>query len=89
MLTYAKQMPIAPLAPMAREHDTRIWRVGEHHVNTARAGMDFSDVTEVGMDETSARRGQDYVSIFMDLTERRVMFATEGRDAPDGKGVRG
>ena len=81
MLTYAKQMPIAPLAKMAREHDTRIWRVIEHHVNKARAGMDFSDVNEVGMDETSARRGQDYVSIFMDLKARRVMFATPGRDA--------
>lgn len=81
MLTYAKQMPIAPLAAMAREHDTRIWRVIEHHVTSARAGMDFSTVTEVGMDETSARRGQDYVSIFMDLTARRVMFATPGRDA--------
>ena len=44
MLTYAKQMPIAAVAPMAREHDTRIWRVIEHHVNTARAGMDFSQV---------------------------------------------
>jgi len=81
MLTYAKQMPIAPLAKMAREHDTRIWRVIEHHVTSARAGMDFSTVTEVGMDETSARRGQDYVSIFMDLEQRRVMFATEGRNA--------
>lgn len=81
MLTYAKQMPIAPLARMAREHDTRIWRIVEHHVHTARAGMDLSGVTQVGMDEISARRGQDYVSIFMDLTERRVMFATEGREA--------
>ena len=81
MLTYAKQMPIAPLARMAREHDTRIWRIVEHHVSKARAGMDFSDVTDIGMDETSARRGQDYVSIFMDLKERRVMFATEGREA--------
>src|SRR5665811_362046 len=81
MLTYAKQMPIAPLAKMAREHDTRIWRVLEHHIDTARAGMDFSAVAEVGMDETSARRGQDYVSIFMDLDTRRVMFATPGRDS--------
>lgn len=81
MLTYAKQMPIAPLAKMAREHDTRIWRVIEHHVNEARAGLDFSDVTDIGVDETSARRGQDYVSIFMDLEQRRVMFATEGREA--------
>ncbi len=81
MLAYAKQMPIAPLARMAREHDTRIWRVIEHHVNTARARIDFSEVVDLGIDETSARRGHDYVSIFMDLTEKRVLFATEGRDA--------
>ena len=81
MLTFAAQMPIAPLAKMARVHDTRIWRVLEHHVGAARKKLDFSCVTQVGCDETSARRGQDYVSIFMDLAERRVVFATEGRDA--------
>ena len=81
LLTYAKYMAVAPLAAMAGEHDTRVWRVLEHHVHAARAGLDFSDVTDVGMDETSARRGHDYVSIFMDLTRHRVMFATEGRDA--------
>ncbi len=81
MLTFAKQMPIAPLARMTREHDTRVWRVIEHHVGASRAGLDFSDVSQVGMDETSARRGHDYVSIFMDLDKRRVMFATPGKDA--------
>jgi transposase len=81
MLTFAKQMPIAPLAEMAREHDTRVWRVVEHHVGASRAVLDFSGVTQVGMDETSARRGHDYVSIFMDLEKRRVMFATPGKDA--------
>jgi hypothetical protein len=29
------------------------------------------------MDETSARKGQDYVTTFMDLDARRVLFATE------------
>ncbi|MGH3684194.1 MAG: transposase, partial [Pseudonocardiaceae bacterium] len=33
------------------------------------------------MDETSARKGQDYASIFADMVARRVLFATEGRDA--------
>lgn len=67
MLTFAKQMPIAPLAQMAREHDTRVWRVIEHHVQVTRAKLDFSGVTDLGCDETSAKRGQDYVSLFMDL----------------------
>jgi transposase len=81
MLTFAAQMPIAPLAKMAREHDTRVWRVVEHHVHAARATLDFSGVTKVGCDETSARRGHDYVSLFMDLEARRVMFATPGKDS--------
>ena len=66
---------------MTREHDTRIWRVLEHHVRAARDQEDFSTVTKVGMDETSARRGQDYVSIFADMTRGRVLFATEGRSS--------
>jgi len=33
------------------------------------------------MDETSAAKGQDYVSIFADMELARVLFATEGRSA--------
>jgi transposase len=79
-LTFAKVMPVAKVAAMTREHDTRIWRVLEHHVQAARDQQDFSAVTKVGMDETSARQGQDYVSIFADMMAGRVLFATEGRN---------
>ena len=81
LLTFAREMPMAALARMAHEHDTRIWRVVEHHVGVARAGLDFSEVTTLGVDETSSRRGHDYVSIFMDVDNPRVLFATPGRDA--------
>lgn len=80
-LTFAKAMPVAQVAAMTREHDTRIWRVLEHHVTAARDQQDFSAVTKVGVDETSARKGQDYVSVFADMVAGRVIFATEGRDA--------
>ena len=63
------------------EHDTRIWRVLEHYVEKARAEADYSSVTAIGVDETSRRKGHNYISVFMDLDERRVLFATEGRDA--------
>jgi transposase len=74
-------MPMAKVAAMTREHDTRIWRIVEHHVHAARYQLDCSGVRRVGMDETSAAKGQDYVSIFADLDARRVVFATEGRSA--------
>ena len=81
VLSFAAVMPMAKVAAMTREHDTRIWRVVEHHVHAARDQLDFSGVRRVGMDETSAAKGQDYVSIFADLDARRVVFATEGRCA--------
>ena len=33
-----------------------------------------------GIDETSSRRGQDYVSVFADLDQRRAVYVCEGRD---------
>jgi transposase len=81
VLSFAAAMPMAKVAAMTREHDTRIWRVVEHHVNAARDQLDYTGVRRVGMDETSAAKGQDYVSIFADLDAPRVVFATEGRSA--------
>jgi len=81
LIEFATAMPVAKVGEMTREHDTRIWRVLEHHVQVQRARLDFADVSRVGMDETSAARGQDYVTVFMDLVNRFVLFATEGRDA--------
>jgi len=41
--------------------DTQLWRRIEHCVTEARRKQDMSQVRIVGIDETSLRRGQDYV----------------------------
>ena len=38
-------------------------------------------MTEVGVDETSSKRGHNYVSVFVDMQTPKVLFATEGKDA--------
>jgi transposase len=76
-------MTAAQAALLVDEHDTRLWRVLQHYVEQARAEADFSEVTTIGVDETSRSRGHHYITVFMDLEEgrRRVLFATEGKDA--------
>ena len=76
-------MTAAQAARLVGEHDTRVWRVLQHYVEQARAEADFSKVTTVGVDETSRRRGHNYISVFMDLDKKhsRVLFVTEGKDA--------
>jgi hypothetical protein len=61
------QMPVKAVADLVGEHDTRLWRLLHHHVDQARAKLDLAQVTRVGVDETSAKRGQDDVSLFVDL----------------------
>ena len=80
VMTLAREMPVKVVAALFGEHDTRLWRVIDHYVETARAQVDHSDVRRVGMDETSAKKGQDYVSFFFDMDQRRLLFGTEGKD---------
>jgi transposase len=74
-------MPVLAIARLVGEHDTLIWRMVNHYVDLARSKADHSKVSQIGMDETAARRGHDYVSLFVDMTERRVLFATPGKDS--------
>lgn len=81
IMTLAKSMPVKTIANFVNEHDTRLWRVLHHYVDDAREKADYSQVKHVGMDETSRRRGHNYVSLFVDLDGPRVLFATDGKDA--------
>ena len=77
----AKVMTILAAARLVGEHDTLLWRIVNHYVDLARSRADHSQVTHVGIDETATRRGQNYVSLFVDLDERKVLFVTPGKDS--------
>ena len=81
LMTMISAMPVKAVARMVGEHDTRLWRVVHHYVAQGRARSDASDVTQIAIDETAARRGHDYITLFVDIDRARVLFATEGRDA--------
>jgi len=81
VMAMVQAMPVAAVARMVEEWDTRLWRVIHHYVEAARDRADHSAVTSLAIDETAARRGHNYVSLFVDLVRRRVLFVTEGRDA--------
>ena len=50
-------------------------------VEAARARADFAAVKRVAIDETAARRGHDYVTLFVDIDQRRVLFVADGHEA--------
>jgi transposase len=80
VMALVREMPVAPVAELIGETDMRVWRIVHHYVDAAVEAQDLSFVKRVGIDETSSRRGQSYVSVFADLDERRAVFVAEGRD---------
>jgi transposase len=81
VVTLCQAMPVRQVAQLLSVSDQRLWRTLDHYVDQARAQEDFSGVSAIGLDETAARRGHDYISLFHDLDAGRLLFACEGRKA--------
>jgi transposase len=81
LVTLCKAMPIRQVAQLLGVSDMRIWRTLDHYVEQARAQEYFSGAVSIGIDETAARRGHNYISLFHDLDAPRLLFACEGRKA--------
>ena len=79
LLSLCREIPVAKVAEMMAVHDTRIWRVLHHYIDEARRREDYSHVTRIGMDETASRRGHHYITLFCDMDESKLLFATEGK----------
>ena len=73
-------MPVHQVSQLLEVYDSRLWKMIKVYTDTARACEDFSSVKVVGVDEKAVRKGHDYVSLFVDLEEKRTIFVTEGRD---------
>jgi transposase len=78
-LSLCRELPVRQAAALLRCADKPLWRRIEYYVQQARAVDDMSEVRTVGIDETSLRRGQHYITVVHDLAAKRLLFATEGR----------
>jgi transposase len=78
-LLMMRDMPMSKVAQTLGVDDMRLWRMAERAVESARESADFSGVTRVGVDETSCKKRHDYISLFVDLDSKRVLFACKGR----------
>ena len=79
-LLLMREMPMSRVAELVGETDTRLWRMLFRQVDAAYAEAGFSNVCRVAVDEMSVRKGHEYISVFADLVQKRVLFATEGKD---------
>jgi len=81
VLMLAQQMPFAAVARTVGESWHRVHAICKRYVELALAAADLSDMTSSAVDETSYRRGHNYLTLVADADRRKIVFVTEGRDA--------
>ena len=69
-----KTMPVHNVAQLTKVSDHRLWRMLDIYIEKAKISEDFSDIKVVGMDETSVAKGHDYITLFVDLKEKKIKF---------------
>jgi len=79
ILQLCKHMPVHQLAKMTGISDYRIWNMLDVYVAAARFDEDWSSVSAIGMDETSVAKGHDYITLFVDMNQRRTLHVAEGK----------
>jgi transposase len=79
-LSLCRELPVRQAAALLRCTDKQLWRRIERYVDAARKLDDMSAVRVIGIDETSLRKGQNYITVVHDLEKKRLLFACEGKD---------
>ena len=94
VLAFCRDMPVARVAELLGEHDTRLWRVLIHHVEATLENTSWEGALDcVAIDETSIARGHTYSTGVVALEKTgdgeeedaprraRLLFLAEGRKA--------
>jgi transposase len=79
LLELCRNMPVHKVAGMTGVDDGKLWRMLDLYVDCARIDEDCSSLAVVGMDETSVAKGHDYITLFVDMKERKTLHVSEGK----------
>jgi transposase len=65
LMQLCKAMPVHNVSQLTGVSDHKIWRVLDTYIGLAKKDEDFSDISVVGMDETSIARGHSFFSTYL------------------------
>jgi transposase len=80
LMQLCKAMPVHNVSQLTGVSDHKVWRVLDTYIALAKKDEDFSGLSIIGMDETSIAKGHEYITLFVDLVERRTVHISAGKD---------
>lgn len=81
MLLIENEMPVNKAAKILQVYPNRLWNVFSYWISIAHQEDSIEGLDKIGFDETSVKKGHNYVTTMVDLEQRRVLFATPGKGA--------
>ena len=81
MLLIENEMPINKAAKILGVYPNRLWTIFNYWISRAHNADKIDALSQVGFDETSTRKGHHYVTTMVDLKQRRVLYACQGKDS--------
>ena len=81
MLLIESEMPVSKAAKLVGVYPQRIWNIFHYWISKMHSEDKVENLICLGFDETSSKKGHKYVTLAVDMNERRVVFATEGKGA--------
>lgn len=80
LMELIKAMTVHQVAKLTSTYDNKLWNMIDIYTRTARTDADYSEVNKIGFDETSVRKNHNYITIFVDLDQKRTLFPTKGKN---------
>lgn len=82
------EMPINKVGTLVNEDPHRVWNIFNYWVLSAYEKTPVTTPEQLGLDETSTKKGHDYVTLSVDIKEKKVIYVTPGKDKEAVKTVK-
>ena len=76
-----QEMPVNKVGKVLKEYPNRIWTIFNYWIGIAYNEADHSEIETLGIDETSSKKGHDYLTVAMDMNRSSVVHVTPGKGA--------
>lgn len=68
------EMPVSKASKLMNVYPQRVWNIFDYWISIAFKEDQIPSLSKIGFDETSTKKGHNYVTTLVDLDEKRVLF---------------
>jgi transposase len=79
IMQMCKNMPASQVGKIPNVMDYKLWHMLDCYIYKAMYDADYSEMKVAGMDETSLKKGHNYITLFVDMEKKKTTFITEGK----------